>query len=146
MQRIIKFRAWNKVKKKMFFVHEIMFVGSMLTLSPEKEHNINNIFHESNFVSNELMQFTGLLDKNGKEIFEGDIVKFTSIDKKEYIEKVSYVIDEKYGGGNIQWVNISGYENRYCFNERDFSGYITKWNSFEVIGNVYENNDLLPNT
>ncbi len=75
-QRIIKFRAWNKEYKKLF--------------APDEEQNLDllPIWIRNPEVYN-LMQFTGLLDKNGKEIYEGDIVKEVLRDH-EHILKVHF--------------------------------------------------------
>lgn len=80
-----------------------------------------------------LMQFTGLLDKNGNEIYEGDIVKIPD----ERIEQVIWSIDCQSHAGHgdsstnvCAGFNISGYGN-------------FKPDEFEVLGNIYENADLL---
>ena len=61
MNREIKFRAWNKLDKKM--------ITDWLSCGPELNSNFRNP------VDWVYMQFTGLLDKNGREIFEGDVVR-----------------------------------------------------------------------
>ncbi|KKL84776.1 hypothetical protein LCGC14_1961420, partial [marine sediment metagenome] len=69
-----------------------------------------------------LMQFTGLKDKNGKEIFEGDILKY---ENRNY--EVSWMEDD---GGFFAW--LYGYS---------IQGGLFLWT--EVIGNIYENPELL---
>ena len=71
-----------------------------------------------------LMQFTGLLDKQGKEIYEGDIVEF----KYANIKKLKRAVIE--WGSSGFWV--VGWWNKIA----DYKG-------FEVIGNIYENPELL---
>lgn len=77
----------------------------------------------------ELMQSTGLKDKNGKEVFIGDIVKCTRGCLHEvYLEK-------EYGGtfiGGMPAVYLKGFGDGYAWTEYE-----------EIIGNVYENPELL---
>ena len=114
MNRIIKFRAWDKEKKEMYNSQPNMFWDREGNLTyPPKE-----IW--------ELMQFTGLKDKNGKEIYEGDIVKIG----RSY--QVSW--DEKY----LRWGVISeGVKEKFDFLWQDWKGGV------EVIGNIFETPSLI---
>jgi len=88
---------------------------------------------------NELMQYTGLKDKNGKEIYEGDILGDTDSPEEYYIwGKVAYCdtpdciyagmfMLQGSGGGATEWGDAEG----------------EYWHRLEVIGNIYENPELL---
>lgn len=81
----------------------------------------------------ELMQYTGLKDKNGKEIFEGDIVKNTTI-KPQNLE--CYVRQDAIGTVG------DSFHFRKLPNEKDIT-WMWDLSKIEVIGNIYENPELL---
>lgn len=110
--REIKFRAWDKDKKEIREVTGINWYDEYLWVD-ETPMSGDKLPIEGT----PLMQFTGLLDKNGREIYEGDIVKN---DKWNGI-----------GNGIVQWDKI-GWGCDYYF--------LTKG---EIIGNIYENPELL---
>lgn len=114
--REIKFRAWDNINAKMIYEHaekeSFTYFGS------------SEILQRFNIV----MQFTGLIDKNGKEIYEGDIV--ATLDNHE--NPALYQIKWRHDvymiagyGGNGEWL------------------YLEELEGCEIIGNIYETPELL---
>ena len=147
--RSIKFRAWIYHLNKMMPVKEIDFDDFMSSVMVE----INSERHEQMFFENtdspdcELMQSTGLKDKNGKEIYEGDIVRI-DFNKAENtnIEHSPEHGRYAYEDGVIKW-----YQEYASFMYDGFHNFGTDYEMFgeemtdlyEVIGNIYENKELL---
>jgi uncharacterized phage protein (TIGR01671 family) len=133
MIRTIKFRAWDSEKKEMYFPCVLSFVENKVSSLIKCDDG------NRKYVEHELMQFTGLIDKKGKEIFEGDIIHFTKHDGyllDNFIGNVIFIEDESSFG-----YRIFGYD--YPFNRTD-EIHNDLLNHCEIIGNIYENNEILP--
>ena len=119
--REIEFRAYSKRTKKMYNVLAIFFYQKVVKLSKTCGSGISFLEQLDDVV---LMQYTGLKDKNGNEIFEGDIVS--------YFRNELAVIVYRDGGVDIRslsWGDCEPLQRR--------SGEI------EVIGNIYQNKELI---
>ena len=125
---IPKFRAWLKEEYWMTDVREITFFNDEIQM-------ISDIEGFYPYYEFELMQSTGLKDKNGKEIFEGDIVKFSDCDDDVYVTPV--VWDKNYA---CFGVSFSG---KYPVSFDYLEEFYTELKDIEVVGNIYENPELL---
>ena len=133
MSREIKYRAWLKEEKKMVNVETIDFSEKSIQYL-EKNEIIDAYLLRTKFLEDvEIMQYTGLKDKNGKEIYEGDILKYKfPYDRRlKHISLVKFIETEaSFGLKDIYGNEIPLYR-------------ITANNYFEVVGNIYENPELL---
>lgn len=124
---IPKFRAWDSAKKK--FVEHFFITDNSLICNMEEPTSSFKLLIPIEKSELILMQSTGLKDKNGKEVFVGDIIKCTRGCLHEvYIEK-------EYGGtyfGGMPAVYLKGLGEGYAWTEHE-----------EIIGNIYENPELL---
>ena len=129
----IKFRAWLKEDKRMVNVETMDFTDKSIQYLKKSEINNAYILRRESFVDVELMQYTGVKDKNGKEIYEGDIIKY----KFPYDRRLNHISPVKF----LETETSFGVKDRYGIEIPLYR--ITTNNYFEVIGNIYENKNLL---
>jgi uncharacterized phage protein (TIGR01671 family) len=122
--RTIKFRAWHVKRKTMFDMVKSMWSSD--GYSPVV-FEIDEITHKHSL---HLMQYTGLKDKNGVEIYEGDIIKsyYNYYGTVGEVSAVEFHADSEYGAG------VSPFGD---------GEYGHPPNECEIIGNIYENPELL---
>jgi len=121
--REIKFRAWDKIKKRMLSVYHLRkegIIGMADNIISSQHCKIDNVI---------LMQYTGVKDRNKKEVYEGDIIKYVGRDGKFQVEEIVF---------------IDG-----CFCRRTSMSDIpigdtlyTPQIDFMIVGNIYENKEL----
>lgn len=124
--REIKFRAWLKYGKEVVDVEEIDFMNKVINYIDNDYENNRQEIIGAYFEDIELMEYTGLKDKNNKEIYEGDIV---TLHNSKY--KVIFLNEEA----------------RFVLRNDEFEYEIPFTNNnnkrMEIIGNIYENPELL---
>lgn len=119
---IPKIRAWDTEKKTMYNVRQIDFRGGEFRSSENEWMKFDNVI---------FMQSTGMKDKNGAEIYEGDIVKPVSF--------ASWIGVVKYSSENAAYI-LDDHNNEF----RGENVYLSQFNEgLEVIGNIYENPELM---
>jgi len=145
--REIKFRAWDKQENKMWtYEDDTNQVGFCI----DSVHNTISVIDLENDnrleIAVEIMQYTGLKDKNGKEIYEGDIVRFTNEIDEIFNEEVGTIIFEQSECNFCIQRTVINPEN-YPVPKTINTIYLidnAQYNAvYEVIGNVYENPNLI---
>lgn len=124
---IPKFRAWDRLTDKMFPVGIIDC--SIQVVYIEESNGLDSC---RNLDEAELMQFTGLKDKNGKEIYEGDIVKIPD-DYSAFGKNAGEILKVAFDSGCFRLKRPNSKGRGFCFEDD---------NTVTIIGNVYENPEL----
>lgn len=136
MNRVIKFRAWDG--KTMRY--------DLTGLEHGKGNEMSGVFLDGDFYGNiPLMQFTGLHDNNGVEIYEGDVICFFDTDNQdaELLGKINY-------SGFVEWsdCHLYRYYVRSLISKNNIRasvaiGDLGDLENIRIIGNIYQNPELL---
>lgn len=129
---IPKYRAWDSEKKK--FVEHFFITDNGLICNMEKPTSKHKLIIPVEKSELFLMQSTGLLDKNGKEIFEGDIVQFEDCyEVSDFLYINTGIIEWCQGGFHVTNRDSVLMEDLLDGDSLDVT----------IIGNIYENKEIL---
>ena len=106
-----------------------------ITFDDHSVYTFNDFLDRDDYHEWEIMQFTGLHDKNGKEIYEGDLLKLKSINYPHY---EPYIWEVYYSPESMMF----RFRNNVPY-PRNCDSDIWGLHDFEVIGNIYQNPELI---
>lgn len=139
MSRPLKFRAWDKINLVWLNLFKLNIEGDGTVTSVSDLQGEMYGLHQV-----ELMQWTGLLDKKGKEVYQGDVLYFNSPEGETFYEGKA-AVGTHTCGYSLQPIpkltdeeeSVKGYDSSMFWH--DFSKEV------EIIGNIYENPELVDN-
>lgn len=115
----MKFRVWNKILNKFDDQDYLLDSGGVLYYYNSDTWDLRKAKPKENHV---VQRFTGLLDKSGKEIYEGDIINIYNNNTKN-IGRIDFI----YGGFRLNYLDMQMYSK----------------SELEIIGNIFQNSELL---
>lgn len=137
--RELKFRVWNKDLERMFVApsdsFSLMVADTGITIAMWCSDGIVD-----EFPADDVMQYTGLKDKNGKEIFEGDVLRVSFWE--DYENKCAYVDEEEKISVKVVFENGA----ILCLEQEEtwYELYdVQNSSDIEIVGNIHEHKELL---
>lgn len=134
MSREVKFRIWDKTSNRMLYQDDFERVeldtkNKMVSLVRSETIESSYVLDYEDSIEAEIMQYTGLKDKNGKKVYEDDIIQYSHKAVGMILRKVRM----KYGMWGIEGI-VKG-------TQIPFANILES--EYEVIGNIHENPELL---
>ena len=129
-----RFRAWDTILSRMLDISDFRI----------SDLQGSEFFNEGDFI---FMQSTGLTDKSGKEIFEGDICRFYGRYHKQRTDKdrIGFVRAGSFAFRGFDMCRLGEiFQGKQTYEAAQSITFGKKGNALEILGNVYENPELLP--
>ena len=139
MSKELKFRVWDKTSESMLYQDDFERVeldtkNKIVTLIAEEESDKSHyVLDYEEDIEAEIMRYTGLKDKNGKDIYEGDIVSFYNDEEYKFKSTNALVIYDS-AAFMLEHKKLG----KEYLGEMDIENMCIK-----IIGNIYENPELL---
>lgn len=142
----MKFRVWYPASKEFLDPTRFSIVGdgTLINISPLGKKYL--ICDRNRFVYS---MSTGLKDKDGREIYEGDILRLTMHDKCVDTLQIKFGIYDKpcgyddFGTSGIGFYSESINKFRSIYGSKSLNGYGASIDEYRIVGNIYENPELL---
>ncbi|RTI48590.1 hypothetical protein C3I27_03995 [Campylobacter jejuni] len=128
------FRIWNTAcKKKKKYIDDVGLISNIMC---DLIHSATDIIEDY-----EIELWTGYFDKNGKKIYEGDVIKYVYIFKHELLDKgMIKKLPKKVSIGCVGIDNFLGFR---ILKNKELQCFMKDISNIEIIGNIHENADLL---